>query len=200
MKFYEISAGRHVIMWLYVASSTKTVLSISTWLGDITIFRKRKYPARAIYRPTVSMGIYRRSKTHKGRKELSKKFRLRRRTKDRDQIVEDLEKGVCREFDKDLPGGGQFECVHCWCSILVLTLPWLILLVAYLSTKLCWTHISNQSLTRGGINIHTLARLLTLWLVNRLKELKDKPYTLEEANAAGGCGSNDFYALQMNTK
>lgn len=27
----------------------------------------------------------------------------------------------------------------------------------------------------------------------RLRELKEVPYTLAEANAAGGCGTSDFY-------
>ena len=60
------------------------------------------------------MGIYRSKRTHKGRKDISKKYRLRRRTKDLDQIVDDLEAGpVTQEFDESLPGGGQFLCIEC---------------------------------------------------------------------------------------
>lgn len=35
----------------------------------------------------------------------------------------------------------------------------------------------------------------------RIKELKVKPYTLEEAYAAGGSGTNDFYgSFQMKVQ
>lgn len=37
------------------------------------------------------------------------------------------------------------------------------------------------------------AHKLTKTHRRRLRELKDKPYTVEEAYAAGGAGSNDFY-------
>lgn len=63
-------------------------------------------------------GPYRRKKTHKCDKEISKKFRLRRRTKDLDQIENDLKPEnrdrVLREaVDEDLPGGGNFLCLEC---------------------------------------------------------------------------------------
>jgi bud site selection protein 20 len=114
------------------------------------------------------MGIYRRSRTHKARKELSKKNRLRKRTKDLDQIVEDIETGRRQvEFDEDLPGGGQFQCVEC----------------------------SRFFIRQEVLEEHNKSKPHK----KRLRELKTKPYTLEEANAAGGCGTNDFY-LQNNLK
>lgn len=64
------------------------------------------------------MGIYRRSRTHKAIKDNSKKCRLRRRTKDLDQIEKDLlpenvERLLKEVIDEDLPGGGHFLCVEC---------------------------------------------------------------------------------------
>lgn len=108
------------------------------------------------------MGIYRRSRTHKARKELSKKNRLRNRTKDLDQIVEDIEQGRRTvEYDEDLPGGGQYQCIECSRF--------------FIKADVLEQHYKSKAHKK------------------RLKELKTKPYTLEEANAAGGCGSNDFY-------
>ncbi|RWS02344.1 zinc finger protein-like protein [Dinothrombium tinctorium] len=41
--------------------------------------------------------------------------KTRNRKKDLDEIQDEIAKGVSdeREFDEDLPGGGQFYCVHC---------------------------------------------------------------------------------------
>jgi bud site selection protein 20 len=63
-------------------------------------------------------GVYRRKKTHHGRLEFYRKCRLRNRTKDLDQIQEDLvpqnrEKLLKAVLDEDLPGGGEFLCVEC---------------------------------------------------------------------------------------
>lgn len=117
-------------------------------------------------------GPYRRSKTHKGRKELYKKYRLRRRTKDLDQIAEELLKktqGNIAErvtkfkdgYDEELPADGQFKCIPCSRY--------------FISTEILQAHLKDKSHKK------------------RLRQLKERPYTLEEANAAGGCGSNDFY-------
>ena len=62
------------------------------------------------------------------------------------------------------------------------------------------THFKSKPHKRRYKHTYFSIIVNVITIINRLKELKDKPYTLEEASAAGGCGSNDFYALQMNTK
>ena len=117
-------------------------------------------------------GGYRRKKTHKSQKAISGQYRLRRRTKDLDQIVEDLDKTVSAgtpgslsvPYDEDLPGGGQFLCVE------------------------CAKHFQDTAV----LSLHRLGKPHK----KRLRQLKVKPYTLEEANAAGGCNSNQFYSAQ----
>lgn len=107
-------------------------------------------------------GPYARPGSHSKKRLLSTKYRLRRRAKDLDQIVEDLEAGRRQvEVDEDLPGGGQFQCVECSRF--------------FISPPVLEAHLRSKSHKK------------------RVKELKDKPYTLEEAQAAGGAGSNDFY-------
>lgn len=66
------------------------------------------------------MGIYRRSRVHKNNREVHRAARTRVRTKDMDQIHEDLRpENMAKlqermgEFDPELPGGGQFPCVPC---------------------------------------------------------------------------------------
>lgn len=63
-------------------------------------------------------GVYRRKKTHYGRKEFYRSCRTCNRTKDLDQIQEDLVpentvKLLREVVDEELPGGGQFLCVEC---------------------------------------------------------------------------------------
>lgn len=55
---------------------------------------------------------------HRSDNEIYRKYRLRRRTKDLDQIENDLipenKERLLREvIDEDLPGGGHFLCVEC---------------------------------------------------------------------------------------
>lgn len=66
------------------------------------------------------MGIYRRSRVHRNNREVHRAARTRARTKDLDQVHEDLKpENLARihagmgVFDPDLPGGGQFPCVPC---------------------------------------------------------------------------------------
>ena len=64
------------------------------------------------------MGRLRRKRMHKNDKDLKKKYRTRRRTKDLDQIHEDMKpqkaaKLLSQEPDTDLPGSGQFYCLQC---------------------------------------------------------------------------------------
>ncbi len=108
-------------------------------------------------------GVYRRKRTHTADKAISKRARLRRRTKDLDQVALDIETGYTgpAEYDEDLPGGGRHLCVPCARH--------------FADARVLEEHVGTRSHRR------------------RLKLLKETPYTLEEAAAAGGCGANDFY-------
>jgi len=71
-----------------------------------------------------------RKKQHKGDKPLKEKYRMRRKTKDIDQIHEDLkrenaEKLLNQEVDLDKPGSAQFYCLHC-AYVVTLSAPLLI--------------------------------------------------------------------------
>lgn len=64
------------------------------------------------------MPPYKRKKYHYGDTHLSKKYKTKRRTKDLDEIDNDLkpenaEKLLNQEVDFDLPGEGQHYCLHC---------------------------------------------------------------------------------------
>jgi hypothetical protein len=64
------------------------------------------------------MGRYARKKQHKGDKPLKEKYRTKRKTKDLDQIHEDMlpknaKKLLDQEVDLDKPGAAQFYCLHC---------------------------------------------------------------------------------------
>ncbi|KAJ2386763.1 hypothetical protein GGI23_006423, partial [Coemansia sp. RSA 2559] len=64
------------------------------------------------------MARVRRKRMHCNNKELHHKYKTKRRTKDLDQIQEDLKPEnkaqlLGQELDEDLPGLGQFYCVEC---------------------------------------------------------------------------------------
>lgn len=64
------------------------------------------------------MGRLARKKQHKGDKPLKEKYRTKRKTKDLDEIHEDMKPGksqklLNQEADFDKPGAGQFYCLHC---------------------------------------------------------------------------------------
>jgi len=64
------------------------------------------------------MGRYARKKQHKGDKPMKAKYRLKRRTKDLDEIHEDMKpeqssKLLQQEVDYDVPGCAQHYCLHC---------------------------------------------------------------------------------------
>lgn len=64
------------------------------------------------------MGRYRRKKMHVNDKSQKKKYRTKRRTKDLDQIQNDMmppnaKKLTHQPVDPDLPGEGQHYCLHC---------------------------------------------------------------------------------------
>ena len=57
-------------------------------------------------------------KNHKGNKMLSERFRLKNKTKDIDEIHDDMvaKKAVQllkQDIDLDIPGNAQFYCLHC---------------------------------------------------------------------------------------
>jgi bud site selection protein 20 len=63
-------------------------------------------------------GVQKRKRNHKNIRDTYRKYRLKRRTKDIDQIHEDLkpenaDKLKAQPIDPDLPGLGQHYCVHC---------------------------------------------------------------------------------------
>lgn len=104
----------------------------------------------------------RKKRTHKNVKDLKKKFRTRRKTKDLDEVHEELESKksdpiLHQKIDPDLPGQGQFCCIFC---------------ARYF--------INEKSLTEHK---------KTKNHKKRLRLLKDKPYTQAEAELAAGMGS-----------
>ncbi|KAL6426090.1 hypothetical protein ACFW04_008986 [Cataglyphis niger] len=60
---------------------------------------------------------YKRKKYHRGDTHLKKGWRTKRRTKDLDEIDEDLKGNVKnllnQEVDFDKPGAAQHYCIHC---------------------------------------------------------------------------------------
>lgn len=64
------------------------------------------------------MTRYSRKKSNIGYKRFAKQCKTKRKTKDLDQIDQDLqpnnsEKLLNQEIDLDLPGCAQFYCLHC---------------------------------------------------------------------------------------
>ena len=64
------------------------------------------------------MGRLRKKKMHVNNKSIKKRYRTKRRTKDLDQIMEDMEPAKAQKLaeqprDQDLPGEGQHYCLHC---------------------------------------------------------------------------------------
>jgi len=64
------------------------------------------------------MGRYARKKQHKGDKPMKSKYRVRRRTKDLDEIHADMQpenssKLLRQDVDYDVAGNAQHYCLHC---------------------------------------------------------------------------------------
>ncbi|PVU90023.1 hypothetical protein BB561_005056 [Smittium simulii] len=118
------------------------------------------------------MGRLRRSRVHKGIKDISKKYRLKRKTKDLDQIQADLlpenkPKLESFEIDPELPGLGQFYCIECTKHFTDAT------------SKL--KHIASK--------VHK----------RRLRQLKDTAYTQKEAEYAAGVGSGSSFSAESSS-
>lgn len=106
------------------------------------------------------MGRVRRKRIHKNIRDTKRKYRTKRRTKDMDQIHDDLKEAsrlTQQPIDYDLPGAGQYYCVEC--------------ARYFADTTSQEEHVKSK--------LHK----------KRLKELKDVPYTIEEAERAAGLGS-----------
>merc|ERR1711890_66549 len=112
---------------------------------------------------SVSMGKPQRKKrTHKNIKDFKKKHRTRKRTKDIDEIPDDMNPNRIDSYlhqiiDPDLPGEGQFYCVHC---------------ARYFINQKCFTEHKKTKTHK-----------------KRLRLLKEVPYSQAEAEAAAGMGS-----------
>ena len=108
-------------------------------------------------------GPYKRRKYHNGDTHLKKGWRTKRRTKDLDEIDNDLkpdnaEKLVSKApLDLDKPGLGQFYCIHC--------------AKHFIDSRAFETHVKGKPHKR------------------RLNALKTEPYTIEESERAAGMGS-----------
>lgn len=105
---------------------------------------------------------YKRKKYHKGDTHLKKGWRTKRRTKDLDEIDEDLKEEnvkqlLHQEVDLDKPGAAQYYCIH------------------------CARYFINQTALRDHFTTKVHKR--------RLKALELEPYTIEESERASGKGS-----------
>ncbi|XP_061177604.1 zinc finger protein 593 homolog [Saccostrea echinata] len=108
------------------------------------------------------MGRLARKKQHKGDKPIKEKYRTKRKTKDLDEIHEDMKPGksqklLNQDVDFDKPGAGQFYCLHC--------------AKYFVNEDSLKTHFKSKPHKR------------------RLKALSIEPYSIEEAERAGGMGS-----------
>ncbi|XP_047121080.1 zinc finger protein 593 homolog [Schistocerca piceifrons] len=104
---------------------------------------------------------YKRKKYHKGDTHLKKKWRTKRRTKDLDEIDEDMKEKNAKlllnqEIDLDKPGNAQFYCLHC----------------------------ARYFVDESALTDHFRTKVHK----RRLKALELEPYTVEESERAAGKG------------
>ncbi|KAL4712392.1 hypothetical protein ACJJTC_001553 [Scirpophaga incertulas] len=105
---------------------------------------------------------YKRKKYHHGDTHLKKRWRLRNRRKDLDEIDTDLkeenaQKLLNQEVDLDLPGSAQHYCLHC----------------------------ARYFIDEHSLNEHFKTKVHK----RRLKALELEPYSIEESERAAGLGS-----------
>ncbi|KAK2713001.1 zinc finger protein 593 homolog [Artemia franciscana] len=105
---------------------------------------------------------YKRKKYHRGETGIQKKYRLKRKTKDLDEIDADLKAEVVDNFlnqpiDLEKAGGGQFYCVHC----------------------------ARYFIDDQAIKEHFRSKVHK----RRLKALELEPYSVEESLRAAGQGN-----------
>ncbi|KAK9309942.1 hypothetical protein QLX08_000571 [Tetragonisca angustula] len=106
--------------------------------------------------------VYKRKKYHRGDTHLKKRWRTKRRTKDLDEIDEDLndknvEKLLNQEVDLDRPGAGRYYCIHC----------------------------ARYFINDTAINDHFTTKVHK----RRLKALELEPYSIEESERAADTSS-----------
>ncbi|XP_041972505.1 zinc finger protein 593 homolog [Aricia agestis] len=107
-------------------------------------------------------GGYKRKKYHVGDTHLKKRWRVRNRKKDLDEIDVDLkeenaEKLLNQQVDLDLPGAAQHYCLHC----------------------------ARYFIDEHSLNEHFKTKVHK----RRLKALELEPYSIEESERAAGHGS-----------
>ncbi|XP_043916058.1 zinc finger protein 593 [Protopterus annectens] len=95
------------------------------------------------------------------KKNVSKLWKTKRRTKDLDEIHEDIKpqnalKLLHQEIDYDVPGNAQHYCLHC----------------------------ARYFIDQRSLNEHFKSKVHK----RRLKQLSEEPYTQEEAERAAGMG------------
>ncbi|XP_063628841.1 zinc finger protein 593 homolog [Cydia splendana] len=105
---------------------------------------------------------YKRKKYHVGDTHLKKRWRVRNRKKDLDQIDDDIkeenaEKLLNQDVDLDLPGAAQHYCLHCSRY--------------FIDDKALAEHFKTK--------VHK----------RRLKALELQPYTIEDSERAAGHGN-----------
>lgn len=104
---------------------------------------------------------YARKKMHDGDTHLRRRWRLRNRKKDLDQIDLDLQKGsdqlLNQDVDLEKPGFAQFYCIHC--------------ATYYINDRALQDHFRTK--------VHK----------RRMKALELEPYTVEDSLRAAGKGS-----------
>lgn len=105
---------------------------------------------------------YKRKKQHRGDIHLKKNWRTKRRTKDLDEIDQDLKEEnvkqlLNQEVDYDKPGAAQYYCVH------------------------CARHFINET----ALNSHFTTKVHK----RRLKALELEPYSIKESERAASKGN-----------
>ncbi len=115
-------------------------------------------------------GPYKRKKYHNGDTHLKKGWRTKRRTKDLDEIDDDLEKpkALKPEDKEDKAGLGEFHCVHC----------------------------DKHMIDANAFNAHVKGKPHK----RRLNALKTQPYTIKEAEMVAGLGGGQQYQKDVLDK
>ncbi|KAI9502904.1 hypothetical protein GGI25_003179 [Coemansia spiralis] len=117
------------------------------------------------------MARIRRKRMHCNNKELHHKYKTKRRTKDLDQIQDDLKpenkaRLLSQDADEDLPGLGQFYCVEC--------------AKYFVDDRTRLEHRRSREHKR------------------RLRDLKEPAYTQKEAEAAAGLSTDNGHTSSLS--
>ncbi|ORZ40153.1 hypothetical protein BCR44DRAFT_1424511 [Catenaria anguillulae PL171] len=79
---------------------------------------QRQHRISNSFKSASNMGRLRKKRNHHGIRDIKRKVSTKNRTKDLDQVCEDLKPGNAEKlanqpFDLDLPGQGQHYCIEC---------------------------------------------------------------------------------------